>query len=323
MRAFVSRHPDSPSEIAEIAPAPAPDSDEICLEVVSCGLNFADLLLAKGQYQDRRPHPVVLGMEVSGRVVACGADVTGLAPGDAVLAFSGHSGLAERITLKADRCLPLPDGVDFDTAAAFQVAYGTSHMALEYKAALKPEQKLLVLGAAGGVGLTAVEIGKLMGAHVTAVARGPEKLAIAEAAGADALIDGSVPDLKAALKAAGPFDVVYDPVAGDGFRAALSACAPEARYLLIGFAGGLPDIPGNHLLVKNVSVIGFWWGGHLGFNPKPLTDSLATLLDWLVEGRVTPHISHRLPLEQAAEGLALLRDRKATGKVVIQLRPQT
>lgn len=318
MKAFVALTPESPPALTDL-PEPVPGPGEVSLTVRACGLNFADLLLAKGQYQDRRPFPVTLGMECAGTVRAVGAGVTGLAPGQRVAAFTGHGGLAEVAVAPAGVCLPLPGTMDDATAAGFQVAYGTSHMALDYKAGLRPGETLLVLGAAGGVGLTAVEIGARMGARVIAVARGAGKLRLAQAAGAHVLLDAETDDIRARCKDLGGVDVVYDPVGGPGFRAALSACRPEARYLLIGFAGGLPEIPANHLLVKNVTVIGFWWGGHLSFNPKPLTDSLATLIGWHAEGLLHPHVGQRLPLARAAEGLAALRDRSATGKIVIDI----
>ncbi len=198
------------------------------------------------------------------------------------------------------------------------VAYGTSHLVLTRRAALQPSETLLVLGAAGGVGLTAVEIGKAMGARVIAVARGEDKLAVAKAAGADHLIDSDSEDIKAAVKALGGADVVYDPVGGDAFKAALGACNREARVIVIGFASGdIPQIPANILLVKNITVIGFYWGGYLQFNAEALTDSLAELMQWHAEGRLKPHISHVLPLDQAEEALELMRSRKSTGKVVV------
>ena len=198
------------------------------------------------------------------------------------------------------------------------VAYGTSHLVLKRRANLQPGETLLVLGAAGGVGLTAVEIGKAMGARVIAVARGEDKLAVAKAAGADHLIDSGREDIKAAVKALGGADVVYDPVGGDSFKAALGACNREARVIVIGFASGdIPQIPANILLVKNITVIGFYWGGYLTFNAKALTDSLAELMELHAEGRLKPHVSHILPLERAGEALELMRNRTSTGKVVV------
>ena len=214
--------------------------------------------------------------------------------------------------------MKLPDAMPFEHAAAFQIAYGTSHVALDYRARLQPGETLLVLGAAGGVGLTAVEIGKLMGATVIAVARGAAKLDVARQAGADHVIDAETEDLRGAIKALGGADVVYDPVGGDAFKAAFRACKPEARILSIGFASGdIPTIPANHLLVKNITVQGFYWGGYMAFKPSVVIDSLRTLIGWYGEGKLHPHISHTLPLAQVEEGMELLRSRKSTGKVII------
>ncbi len=208
--------------------------------------------------------------------------------------------------------------MSFEQAAAFQVAYGTSHLALDRRARLQPNETLLVLGAAGGVGLTAVEIGKRMGARVIACARGEDKLAAAKTAGADHLIDSDGANLRDQIKALGGADVVYDPIGGEAFSAALRATNPEGRILTIGYASGtIPQISANLLLVKNISVIGLYWGAYLKFNRKVLTDSLRTLFSWFEEGRLTPHISHRFPLDRAEEAMATLRDRKSTGKVVV------
>lgn len=317
MRAFQVTDFDAPPALATLS-SPKPGPDEVLIAVRACGLNFADLLAANGKYQERRAPPFTLGMEVAGEVIACGPEVTALRAGQRVAAFTGAGGLAEQVAVPAARALPLPEEMPFDDAAAFQVAYGTSHLALDEKARLAPGETLLVLGAAGGVGLTAVEIGKRMGARVIACARGPEKLAIAEKAGADHLIDSSDADLREAVLALGGADVVYDPVGGAAFTAAFRATRPDGRILVVGFASGdVPPIPANHMLVKNITVIGFWWGGYLAFAPDKLTGSLATLFDWYGSGSLRPHISHRLPLSQAAEGLELLRSRQSTGKIVI------
>lgn len=300
-----------------------PDRDpargEARVDIAACGLNFADLLMAEGKYQDRPALPFVPGLELAGTVADLGPDTAGPAAGTRVAIYAGHGGLAERGCFPVDSLIPIPDSMTLAEAAGFQIAYGTSHLALEYKARLQKGETLLVLGAAGGVGLTAVEIGKRMGARVIACARGAEKLQIARAAGADEVIDSDHPDLKGALKALGGVDVVYDPVGGDAFDTALRATRPDGRILAIGFASGtVPQVPANILLVKNITVIGFWWGGYLAFAPQVLRDSLATLMRWYDEGGLRPHISHRLPLERLPEGLELLRSRAATGKVVIE-----
>jgi NADPH2:quinone reductase len=308
------------SAMLQTIQAPKPAEGEVLVQVAAVGLNFADLLMQQGKYQEHPPLPYTPGMEIAGTVVALGPDTDGPVIGSRVAGFAGHGGLAELAALPAARLITLPDAVSFEQAAAFQIAYGTSHLALDHKARLQRGETLLVLGAAGGVGLTAVEIGKRMGAHVIACARGAAKLEIARKAGADAVIDSDTPDLKAAFKAIGGVDVVYDPVGGPAFTAALSACRPEGRLLTIGFASGtVPPIPANLLLVKNLTVMGLYWGGYLTFAPQVLTQSLQTLLDWLAKGDLHPHISHTLPFADYPRGLELLESRQATGKVVITL----
>lgn len=310
----------SPARIVTL-PQPQPGPGEALVQVAACALNFADLLMQEGKYQERPALPYTPGMELAGTVTALGPNTDlpeGIQIGVRVAAFVPNGGLAEYAVVPVARLIALPSDMRFAEAAAFQIAYGTSHLALDHKARLLPGETLLVLGASGGVGLTAVEIGKRMGARVIASARGAEKLAAAKAAGADLLIDSDAPDLKGQLKALGGVDVVYDAVGGDGFMAALSACRPEGRLLTIGFASGqVPQVPANLLLVKNLSVMGLYWGGYLTFAPQVLTGSLRTLFGWFAEGGLRPHISHQLPFEDYPSGLALLRDRKSTGKVVI------
>lgn len=319
MRAFRLTSHESPPAITD-CPTPKPNSQELCLQIAACGLNFADLLMMKGTYQDTPDLPFTLGLEVSGRVTAIGSEVTDFAIGDRVAVYGGQGGLAEYGCFDASRAVKLPDSMGWVDAAAFQIAYGTSHLALDHRARMLPGENLLVLGAAGGVGLTAVEIGKLMGATVIACARGTDKLDVAKAAGADHLIDAKTDDIRAVVKSLGGADVVYDPVGGDQFEAAFRACNPEARLIPIGFASGdVPQIKANHLLVKNLSVHGLYWGGYLSFRPDVLTKSLEQLIAWRGEGKLKPHVSHVLPLEQAGEGMELLRSRKSTGKVVIQI----
>ncbi|MHA6325716.1 NADPH:quinone oxidoreductase family protein [Roseivivax sp. CAU 1753] len=319
MRALIVDSHDANPKLVDIA-VPEPGPGELRIRIDTCGLNFADLLMVQGSYQDTPDLPFVLGMEVSGVVDALGSGTTGFTAGDRVAVFGGHGGLAEYGVFDASRTVHVPEGMSAVDAAAFQIAYGTSHVALDYRARLQPGETLLVLGAAGGVGLTAVEIGKLMGATVVASARGADKLAVAKAAGADHLIDAATSDLRQEMKALGGADVVYDPVGGDQFAAAFRACKPEARLLSIGFASGdVPQVKTNHLLVKNLTVMGVYWGGYLGFHPEVVTGSLSTLLAWYKEGRIRPHVSHVLPLDRAAEGLDLLRTRKSTGKIVIEI----
>lgn len=319
MRAMQVTQYDHPLELRDL-PMPTPSADEVLVKVHTCGLNFGDILLIKGTYQEKPPLPFTLGMELCGTIEAVGADVIDLKVGQKIGAYSGFGGLSEYTTLKADICVPLPKEMNTVDAAAFLIAYGTSHVGLDYKAHLKKGERLLVLGASGGVGLTAVELGKLMGAEVIACARGAEKLAICKEAGADHLIDSETDDIREIVKSLGGADVVYDPVGGDQFKAALRACNPEARILPLGFASGdVPQIPANIILVKNLSIIGYYWGGYTRVNPRVLTDSFATLVDWYSEGKLKPHVSHVMPLEAANEALDLLRNRVATGKVVVTL----
>ena len=320
MKAWFVKELGQPPHLSEL-PKPVPGTGEVLVRIAAAGLNFADLLMTEGKYQDRPTLPFVPGMEVAG-VVASTAP--GAPPsGTRVAAYLRNGAFAEWAAVPVDRLLPIPDAMPFDHAAAFQIAYGTSHLALAVKAALRPGETLFVTGAAGGVGLTAVEIGHLMGARVIAQVRGPEKAAIARAAGADDVLDADHPDLKTALRDLGGVDVVYDTVGGPGFDAALRATRPGGRMLAIGFAGGtVPQVPLNQLLVRNVSVIGLWWGGYLSFAPEVLTGSLTTLLDWYAAGRLHPHVSQALPFERLPEGFDAIRSRRATGKIVLRMDQQ-
>ncbi|MCA0905373.1 NADPH:quinone oxidoreductase family protein [Ruegeria marisrubri] len=316
MRAYCIPSDGAPAQLCDVK-IPEPGEGQVRVAIKACGLNFADLLMQTGAYQDTPPAPFTLGMEIAGIVETVGPGVSTLSPGDRIAVYSGQGGLAEYGVFDADRAIVLPDDTGFEEAAAIQIAYATSHMALDHRARLQPGETLLVTGAAGGVGLTAVEIGKLMGATVIAQARGENKLAVARAAGADHLIDASE-DLRERVKSLGGADVVYDVIGGDVFKAAFRATNPEGRLLPIGFAGGdIPQIPANHLLVKNLTVIGVYIGGYLKFRPEAVRNSFDTLFKWHSEGRIKPHISHVLPLEDVAHAMQLLKERKSTGKIVI------
>ena len=299
---------------------PNPKSNQIRLKIMSCGLNFADILMTSGTYQETPQLPFVLGMEVSGVVDALGSNVTNLSIGDRVAVFGGHGGLAEYGCFDLSRCVQLPKQMNFDDAAAFQIAYGTSHLALDYRAKTKPGDTLLVLGASGGVGLTAVQIGKLMGARVVGVARGAKKMEIVKKEGADYVLDSEDPDLISHLKDLGGVDVVYDAVGGEQFKSAFRSCNPEARIILIGFASGnVPQLKANHLLVKNITIHGFYWGGFLQFKPSVVTESLKQLFEWYKSDQIKPHISHKFTLGEAEAALNILKQRKSTGKVVVKI----
>ncbi len=317
MKAFFLPSAGEKARIATLSPR-SPGSNEVKITVRACALNFADLLMAEGKYQDMPPLPAVLGMEFAGTIDAVGDGVDPARIGQRVSVFSGSGGLAESATVPADSAMPIPDDMPFEDAAAFQIAYGTSHLALTRRARLRESETLLVTGAGGGVGLTAVEVGAKLGARVIAAARGSDKLAAAKALGAAHLIDTETDDLRDTVKALGGADVVYDAVGGDQFTAAMRATNPGGRILAIGFASGtVPQIPANHLLVKNIDVIGFYWGGYLKFDRTALRQSLDELLSWYRDGRLRPHIGAVLPLDQVQDGMEMLKSRRSVGKIVI------
>lgn len=307
-------------------PVPSITPEHHRIRVHACSVNFADLLMQSGQYQERPDLPFAPGMEICGTVEDVAQISTGIDRGQRVAAYCGYGGMAEHVSVPAAACLPVPDKMPDHVAAAFPIVYGTSHIALSHGARLQPGDRLLVLGAAGGLGMTSVEVGKLMGAEVVAAARGSEHLAAADRAGADHLIDTAVgPDeIISRVKALGGADVVIDPVGGDQFDAALRACRPGARLVPLGFASGkIPQIPANILLVKNLSVIGLYWGAFAKLWPSAIAESFATLLNWYSAGQLHPHVSHRFPIDQANDALELLRSRKAVGKVVVTLLPES
>ena len=306
-------------EIREL-PMPRPNQGEIRVRIAACGLNFADLLMIEGKYQDTPTPPFVMGLELAGVVDALGDGVTTHAVGDSVAVYAGQGGLAEYGCFPAQRALRLPDHMPLTEAAGFLIAYGTSHLALTRRARLAAGETLAVLGAAGGVGLTAVEIGASLGAKVIAVARGQAKLEIAKRAGADHVIDADTPDLRDQLRALGGVDVLYDAVGGAGFEAGFRAMRPEGRILSIGFASGtVPQIPANHLLVKNLDVMGLYWGGYLRFNPEALQHSLEQVFGLYTKGGLKPHIGALYPFDALPAALDALRSRKSTGKLVIEI----
>lgn len=322
MRAVLCRDWGGPEDLSlgEIEP-PTPGPGQVAIAVAAAGVNFADTLMIAGKYQEKPPFPFSPGLEVAGTVAAVGAGVSAVAPGDRVLGLTDAGGYAEVAVARESDVFPIPDAMDFETAAGFPITYGTGHGALAWCAGLQPGEILLVNGAAGGVGLAAVEIGKAMGATVVATAGGAEKLAVAEAHGADHLIDYKTQDIRAEIKAytsGQGVDVVFDPVGGDVFDASLRSIAWGGRLLVIGFAGGhVPQIPANILLVKHVSAIGVYWGSYRKHQPARLREAFADLFAWFEAGKLQPHVSHRLDLSQAAEAMALLTNRKSTGKVVL------
>jgi NADPH2:quinone reductase len=319
MQAMMATDYDAPLVMQKRA-MPTPAYGEVVVQVATCGLNFGDTLLIKGSYQEKPALPFVPGMELAGTVTQLGEGVSDLQVGQRIGAYCGTGGLSEYVALRSEVCVPIPDAMPFVDAAAFLITYGTSHLALQACAGLKADERLLVLGASGGVGLTAVELGQLMGAEVIACARGAAKLEICRQLGADHLICSESQDIREAVRALGGADVLYDPVGGAQFKAAMRACNQGARLLPLGFASGeVPQIPANILLVKNMTVLGFYLGGYAKLHPRALGESFEQLMGWYLEGRLKPHVSHLLPLEAANEGLDLLRTRQATGKVVIEV----
>jgi NADPH2:quinone reductase len=322
MRAVVARAQGGLENLAleERDPPAAPGPDEAIVAVAAAGCNFADLVALKGQYQDRQEFPYVMGMEAAGIVTAAGKNVSRETIGARVLVIS-KGAFADRMRVPADRVFALPDSMDFESAAGFAIAYGTAHGALEYQGRLLPGERLLVLGAAGGVGLTAVEVGKAMGAEVIACAGDADKLAIARTHGADHLIDYRREDLRVRLReicAGGGPDVVFDPVGGDSFEPVLRQMAWGGRIVVIGFAGGaVPQIPANILLVKNVAALGYNFGSYLRNRPELVRESMRKLFAWWQEGALRPLVSKTFDLAEAATALAELRDRRATGKIVL------
>lgn len=322
MRAVLCKEWGVPDKlVVEETASPSIRPGAVRLAVEAAGINFGDLLLVAGQYQEKPAFPFTPGMEAAGTVTEVGAGVANLKVGDRVMALTGMGAYAEDIVLDAPRVVPIPAQMDFVTAASFPVAYGTSHGAFDWRAHLKPGEWLLVFGAAGGVGLTAVEIGKAMGAKVIACAGGPDKLAIAQKHGADFLIDYSREDIRERVKqitGGHGADVIYDPVGGDAFDAGLRCVAWAGRVIIIGFASGrIPQAPANIALVKNVDIIGFFWGSYQARKPEFIRQSYSQLFRWFEEGKLKPHVSDQMDLRDAARGMNLLRHRKSSGKVVL------
>lgn len=309
--------------LGEVA-APEPGPGEVRLAVHAAGVNFADILMVAGKYQEKPPFPFTPGLEAAGVVEAVGSNVTRITPGDRVLALPASGAFAEAALAREDSVFEIPEAMDFVTAAGFAVTYGTAQGALDWRAHLRPGELLLIHGAAGGAGLAAVEVGKAMGATVIATARGAEKLKVAEAHGAGYRIDTATEDVRARVKeiAAGlgkqGAEVVFDPVGGALFEASLRCVAWGARLIVIGFAAGkVQQIPANILLVKNVSAIGFYWGSYRARAPELVAAGYEQLFAWYAAGKLDPHVSCQFDLSEAGAALNLLISRKSTGKVVL------
>lgn len=302
---------------------PVAGDTDVMIDIQACAVNFADSLMIDGSYQVRPPLPFSPGLEVAGTISQVGVKVSGWKVGDRVQALTNWGGFAEKVALPSTALCPLPEKMSYVDAAAFVVAYGTSHVALDYRARLEKGEWLVVNGAGGGVGLTAVEIGRMMGARVIATAGSDEKLSLAHSKGAEFTINYKTEDLREKIKEITDgkgANVVYDPVGGDVFRQAFRAMAPEGRMLVIGFASGdIPQVPVNHLLVKNIELIGFYWGAYKKFKPEILQNSTKQLFGWYEQGQIAPHISATFPLDKTADAIRALRNRTSSGKVVVTM----
>lgn len=309
------------SLVIEEVEALRPGPGQVVIGVKACGVNFPDTLIIEGKYQFKPEMPFSPGGEVAGIVKELGEGVRGVKAGDRVISFTSSGGFAEEVVAEASSLIPMPEQMDFVTASAFVMVYGTSHYALKDRAKLQPGETLLVLGAAGGVGLAAVELGKAMGAHVIAAASSEEKLAICREHGADECINYASEDLKERIKAltAGKgVDVIYDPVGGKYSEAALRGMAWEGRHLVIGFAAGdIPRMPLNLTLLKGCSIVGVFWGTFTTRDPERHQAHLRELMTWFLEGKLRPHISATYPMERVADALNDLLARKITGKAVL------
>ncbi|WP_420547052.1 NADPH:quinone oxidoreductase family protein [Curvivirga sp.] len=296
-------------------------SGEVRIKVKAAALNFADLLVLKGTYQSIPPLPFIPGMEATGKVIEVSDDADGVYVGDDVVAFVNAGGYAEELVTHCSNIWQAPKGASAPEAAAYPVAYGTSELALFDRARLQEGETLMVHGAAGGVGLAAVQLGKAMGATVIATAGGSEKCALAKENGADHIIDYKNESIKKRVKElVGNVDVVYDPVGGDAFNQSLRVMNSLGRILLVGFASGdVPRIPANHLLVKNIDIQGYYWGDYIKYTPKKVTKSFERLNKLYQTNKIKPHVSATFPLEKTAEALDFLKSRQATGKVIITM----
>lgn len=294
---------------------------EVVVDVKAAGVNFPDVLTVQGKYQVRPPLPFTPGNEFAGVVRAVGADVRDFAPGQRVIGFTRTGAFAEQAVAPASAYLPMPDEMDFDVAAAITLTYGTSYHAVADRGALQAGETMLVLGAAGGVGLAAIEIGKALGARVIAAASSDEKLAVCKAHGADVLINYESEDLREALRAAtdgrGP-DVIYDPVGGKYSEPALRSIAWRGRHLVVGFAAGeIPRLPWNLMLLKGASVVGVFWGDFTRKEQEAHLAAMQRITGWINEGKLKPLVSQRYPLADTARALNDMAARKVIGKVVI------
>lgn len=322
MKAVLCKQYGPPEALTlEDVPSLEPSEGEVIISVHSCAANFPDTLIIEGKYQFKRSFPFVPGGEVAGTIKSVGAGVEGFAPGDRVIGIPGWGGFAEEAPVAASKVVRLPDGVSMDAGAALVITYGTTHYALKDRAHLQPGETLLVLGAAGGTGLSAIELGKVMGARVIAAASTDEKLEICRNHGADETINYSSEDLRDRIRELTDgrgVDVVYDPVGGEYSEPALRGMAWNGRFLVIGFTtGDIPKLPLNLTLLKGCSLVGVFYGAFQDREPARFRELMDELTGWLADGRINPRITARYPLEDTARALIDLKERRATGKLIV------
>jgi NADPH2:quinone reductase len=311
------------SLVLEDVPSPKAGAGEVVVSIKAASVNFPDVLIIQNKYQFKPPLPFSPGSELAGVVKEVGADVKNVKPGDKVIAFTTFGAFAEEVKTEAVRLLPMPQGMDYASGASFILTYGTTDHALRDRANLQAGETLLVLGAAGGVGVAAIEIGKALGARVIACASSDEKLAVCREHGADEVINYASEDLRERIKALTDgkgVDVIYDAVGGAYSEPAFRSIAWRGRHLVIGFAAGdIPKLPLNLALLKGASVVGVFWGDYTRREPKHFAESAHQLARWYAEGKLKPHVSATFPLEKAADAMNLLASRKAKGKVVVTI----
>ena len=329
MKAVLSKAVGGPETLVlEELPDPVAGPGQVVLTVKACGVNYPDVLIIEDKYQFKPQRPFAPGGEVAGVVEQLGEGVTSLTVGQRVLASSGHGGMAEKLLVDAVRCTPIPDSMPFDEAAAFILTYGTSYYALKDRAHLKAGETLLVLGAAGGVGLAAVELAKAAGAKVIAACSSQEKVDLAIQHGADSGVvyprgpfdkDGQKALANLIKEACGPngWDVAYDAVGGDYSEATIRASGWNGRFLVVGFPSGIPKIPLNLTLLKSCDIVGVFWGASVAREPKLHAQNIKDLMGLYADGKIKPYVSERFPLAKAGDAIAHLASRKAMGKVVV------
>lgn len=328
MKAMLSHEPGGPDTLVMTElPDPGPKAGEVRIRVRAAGLNFPDTLIIRDLYQVKPPRPFAPGGEVAGEIEAVGEGVNGLVPGDRVLALTGHGGFATHVIAEASRTVRIPDRMPFDEAACFIFTYATSHHALKDRAQIKAGETLLILGAAGGVGAAAIELAKAAGAKVIAAVSSEEKAEFCRELGADEAIVYPLEMDRAAQKAfsdrikslsdGNGVDIVYDAVGGAYAEPALRALAWKGRFLVVGFPAGIPKIPLNLTLLKGSQIVGVFWGAAVRREPAGHAENMAELFALYEKGQVKPRIHARYPLEQAADALTLMQDRKVLGKVVL------